>query len=405
MDLYPKNPTVLRKLLAKRQNPCTQIFKSQQPLNTPNQLKTKVNFHSKVTTSAIKNQHNYSTSTQKPTFTPKNPLQNPSINIFSPNFNQSHNINKNLDENLDSFEKIEKKIKTTSEENLTRKTSFDDDKSDHSTACDTHSEGTPLHEVGEFLCSPLLHPQPSKEPVVIEIEDDDNVQLKYEHSFHTVSSYEEISASGKARNQAERLGGSCLSCNCSPNGKFKFMCKLRHQFELTIEELDKKWCQKCENLLRKCQLFAKANNGVCLNEMYDETLRFMCGKGHEWSAHHRYFSTKWCLDCAEEEKNEFKKKCEEARKKREKMEEEAQRKLFEEARRKAMGNASEQGKHIDENILEYFQKIDLEVENLARKETEKFMSENEGSKKVNFQQTLQVYKILIMPEEILQKYL
>jgi len=56
-------------------------------------------------------------------------------------------------------------------------------------------------------------------------------------------------------------------------------------------------------------------------------------------------------------------------------------------------------------MFEYFQKIDYDVEKLAHKYSLEFMSRKEFTGDVSFQQILQVYKILIMPEEILQNYM
>jgi len=171
-----------------------------------------------------------------------------------------------------------------------------------------------------------------------------------------------------------------------------------------MEELKLRWCPKCEELLSKCKAFACENGGICLNETFEENIDFVCFKGHKWSTNYKTYNSKCCPECVKEEKAFLKKKCEEERKRREKMEEECQKKLFEEARRKAMGNIVNQGMS-EEDILAYFQKIDSEVEALAKKNTLEFMSKKDICKNISYQQTLQVYKILIMPEDILQKYM
>lgn len=112
-------------------------------------------------------------------------------------------------------------------------------------------------------------------------------------------------------------------------------------------------------------------------------------------------------------KTKYEKKCEEERAQREKEEEEYQRKLFEEAKRKAMEDQQNtnnmrrpsQNTYSAQAILEYFQKVDYEVEKLAQKYSVEFMSRKEFTGDVSYQQILQVYKILIMPEEILQNYM
>jgi len=109
----------------------------------------------------------------------------------------------------------------------------------------------------------------------------------------------------------------------------------------------------------------------------------------------------------------MRKKCEEDRAQREREEEEYQRKLFEEARKKAMEDEQKnnfarkpsQNFIPSQSVLDYFQKVDYEVEVLAQKYSVEFMSRKEFTGDISYQQVLQVYKILIMPEEILQNYM
>jgi len=172
-----------------------------------------------------------------------------------------------------------------------------------------------------------------------------------------------------------------------------------------MADLGHKWCPKCESLLKKCKSFAQSFGGVCLNETFEETLNFVCCQGHQWGVNHKKFESSWCPECQQQEKELFKKKCEEERKRREKAQEEYQQKLFEEARRKAMQGSCSQPQTSAEDFLAYFQKADLEVEAVAKKDAEEYMAHKDMSENVSFQQALQVYKILIMPEDILEKYM
>ena len=408
MDLYPKNPATLRKLLAKRQNPCTQIFKSQQLSNTTNQPKTTVNSSERSLPNAQNSKACYTSQnlTPKSKISPKNFSQKQSTPKFSPNIQKA--VQKNspaADNDVDAFEKIEKKVKTTNTEPRSRRTSFDDEKdeTDHSTTCDAHSEGNTTNEATDFFWSPLLSAEPSKDPVILTL-DDDEEPSKSEGLIHIISPTENVSTFMKAQSQAEMLGGCCLSRNCSPNGKFKFRCQFRHQWEMTVEELERKWCSKCDSILKKCKAFAMENGGKCLNDKLDETIHFSCCQGHQWTTSHRSFDSKWCNTCAQEEKDNLRRKCEEHRRKREKDEEEYQKKLFEEAKKKVMENILNQGMS-EEDILSYFQKVDAEIEGLAKEATVKFMSDNETCQNISFQQALQVNKIMLMPEHILEKYM
>lgn len=410
MDLYQKNTPTLQKLLAKRQNPCTQIFKCQQLSNKTNQPKTKVNLPSKVISSPIPSKNLFTplNSTQKSQFLSKNNSES-STNYSSNspiNSQKNHFSNLNSSEEDESFERIQKKIKISVHDLMdSRKSSFFDDKevSDHSTTCENRSEGNPAAEVTDLQFSPLLSFKPSNNLSVLVLDEHDHTSNSL-NPFANFVSNDDILTYRKAQNQAEKFGGSCLSNAFLPHGKLRLKCKLRHQWETSLEELEHKWCPKCENLLKKCRNFAKQNNGVCLNELFDEVINFQCHKGHQWNIKCKSYDSKWCNECVQEEKELLRKKCEEERKKREKIEEEYQKKLFEEARRKVTENFMCNEKPAEEDVLAYFQKIDREVEDLAQKEANQFLSQN-LCQNVNFQQVLQVYKVLFMPDEILQKYM
>ena len=108
------------------------------------------------------------------------------------------------------------------------------------------------------------------------------------------------------------------------------------------------------------------------------------------------------------------KKClEQERLQKQKQDEELQKHLFEEARRRAM-----QDPHLKQlrqpsfpingpsiSLIDYYRKMDYEIEILAKKYTSEFMSSKEFAGECNYQQILQVYKIIIMPEEILKNYM
>jgi len=407
MDFYEKNPLTLRKLLAKRQNPSAPIFK-QQCSNDTNHPKNQMNLQKKATSRRRKEQTlpPKSSFAQKTSFSPINNFYNSTVDDFYSNPSQDITSKIVSDLFTDPYEIIQKKVKTTSIEHLPKKTSFDEAKSesDHSTTYDTHSEGSPNTDTRDFLASPSLSSQNSKDVTFLKL--DEETPLKIDNSFQSLlGSDEEVFIFAELRNPEEKFNENFLSCYDLLRGKEKTRCEFRHRLRTPVGEQRSKECQKCSDLLRKCQNFARDNGGRCLNSKYEETISFVCGRGHEWSVHHRRFDAEWCADCAREEKEALKRKCEEERQRRERIEEEFQRKLFEEARRKAMENILTHGMPLDENILAFFQKIDLEVEKLAKEEATKFMSQEDASRNVTFQQTLQVYKVLIMPEDVLQKYM
>jgi len=232
------------------------------------------------------------------------------------------------------------------------------------------------------------------------------------------SSDEDSSLVKEAQTYAEKNEGQFyLNGSCLTNSKLKFKCKFNHQFSVNINEYKVKWCLRCDELLRDFQDFATKFGGRCTNQKFEEYISFCCHKGHSWKLNHKNAKKRWCLDCIKEEKAEMRKKCEEERAERQKKEEEHQKKLFEEARKKAMEDNSNHTQNFAskpsfnqqfyqaQSMLEYFQRMDYEIETLAKKYTYEFMSRKEFAGEANYQQILQVYKILIMPEEILQNYM
>ena len=406
MDIYQQNPTTLRRLLNKRQNPCTQIFKTQ-PLNPTNGPNSTINLARNNVTAAQDNR-NFNFTTQDSTLT--NNLPNNMTTQFNSqtteNFSQNTTGNSTIptedddeDGDCQDFEIVQKKIKTsmvsTQDKTNSRRPSCEEykEENDHSTSCETHSEVYHINETGDFLLSPQHSFQSSKETTELKLDDDEVLQNDILNHLSQVHSQEEADVSRLAHSKA------------------KSNCKINHQCE---PDISTGACPRCESLLGECKEFAKKNGGLCLNRQYDESVVYECQKGHRWSLNHRNARRRWCAQCAKEERAFLKKKCEQEKVEREKQEEECQQKLFEEAKKKAMkenapqsnqfqgGNSSHQRPM---SALEYFQRIDFEIETLAKKYTVEFMSQKDFTGNVTYQQSLQVYKIIIMPDEILQSYM
>lgn len=419
MDLYQKNPETLRRLLNKRQSSCNQIFK-QQPSNSTS-----------VPMSAMDLPRNGFSTTHEhnlPHFTIEDSTVNSnSSNMFTQSQFQSQTLQEdstshNTSESPSSMEeddedgacldKVHKKIKTTmiSNQGLRYQRSFgceeEKEQSEHSTACDMHSEPNNSNETGDFLMSPSMGSHSPKDASEIRLDDNEDTPIR-SGLVHINLTPEEINTA--LGPQATENVSSCAK------PKTKVRCKLNHAYEVDSEATTKQSCPRCQELLEECRAFAKKNEGTCLNQEYEETIRYRCIKGHVWSLNYKNARRRWCAQCSKEQRNFLKKKCEEEKLEREKQEEECQKKLFEEARKKASAagngnqpfrpsgtnNASQKGV----NTLEYFQRMDYEIETLAKKYTISFMSQKEFAGDLHYQQILQVYKIMIMPEEILQAYM
>jgi hypothetical protein len=412
MDFYQKNPTTLRRLLTKRQNPCTQIFKSQ-PSNPTNGPMPAMNLsRNDIFTTQEEKHINFSTQNQtENTFPPTHLSQNQSqTSQTTPSTfdSSSTQIEEEDDEDGACYDTVQKKIKTTmltpNDLKSERRVSYEEEKEEseqHSTSCETRSDFN-MAEPGDFMFSPSMTHLPSKN--LTEIKLDGNDAAPQHESFHLNSNTEENPDLIKI----------------SPSRKEKVKCNLNHQCEVEVSN-PKKNCPRCADLLHECREFAKKNEGSCLNEVYDETIRYQCIKGHCWSLNHKNARRRWCAQCAKEQRAFLKKKCEEEKIEREKQEEEHQKKLFEEAKKQAMKDNMKQqqqqqpfgfsgtnngyGSSKPMSALEYFQRIDYEIESLAKKYTLEFMSQKTFTGEINYQQILQVYKIVIMPEEILQTYM
>lgn len=423
MDLYQKNPTTLRRLLNKRQSPCNQIFK-QQPSNSTSVPMSAMD----LTRNGVSTTHEHNL----PHFTIEDSTVNPNpSNMFTQSQFQSQTLQEDpkthdsshspsqLEEEGEGegddaalLDKVHKKIKTTmiSNQGLKYQRSFgceeEKDQSEHSTTCDMHSEPNFNNETGDFLLSPSAGSNSPKNSSELRLDGEEDSPIR-SGLIHIHLSQEEVEAA--VGPQVSENGTSCAK------PKTKVRCKLNHAYEVDTESTVKQSCPRCQELLEECRAFARKNEGTCLNQEYEETIRYRCIKGHVWNLNYKNARRRWCAQCSKEQRNFLKKKCEEEKLEREKQEEECQKKLFEEARKKAastgngnqpfkpsgVNNASQKGM----NTLEYFQRMDYEIETLAKKYTISFMSQKEFTGELHYQQILQVYKIMIMPEEILQAYM
>jgi len=306
---------------------------------------------------------------------------------------------------------------TTNELKSTRRSSYEEEKEEceqHSTSCETRSDVN-MAEPGDFVFSPSMTHLASKN--LTEMKLDGNDGTPQHESFPLGSNSDEVLREPR---KASGFDENPDLIKITPSSRQKVKCKLNHQCEVEVVNTAKKNCPRCADLLHECKEFAQKHHGSCLNEVYDETIRYQCAKGHCWTLNHKNARRRWCAQCAKEQRAFLKKKCEDEKVEREKQEEDHQKKLFEEAKKQAMkDNAKPQqpfgfsgtnnnngyGSQRPMSTLEYFQRIDYEIESLAKKYTLEFMSQKTFTGEINFQQILQVYKIMIMPEEILQTYM
>jgi len=430
MDFYPTN-TNQNRLLTKRQNPHTQAFKMQ-PSNATNEPNSAINLQRNDLSSHTKQQF---TNIPQPNTTPVINITSPQNNTaFSETVqnNRSHRASSMEDPicveddedgddcDGDCYEKIEKKPKTSTLSSNGEKQEgrhiYDEDKhSEPSTFCDTHSYMTAHCENGDFLSSPSMHHANSKNS---DIKGDSMEEIPTSPELIIPPCNSKASPVKKVQEVAKNISENLSAGDLPSESKQKMRCKLNHQYESDVNNVSKKGCHRCQELLEECREFARGHNGSCSNVEYDTTIIYLCQKGHTWSLNYKNARRRWCAQCAKDERNFLKKKCEEEKVHREKQEEQAQQNLFEEAKRKAMrehqqkqfqfGGQSSQtnnNQHRPVSTQEYFQKVDYEIETLAKKHSAEFMASKEFKNDVEYTQILQVYKILIMPEQVLQFYM
>jgi len=218
----------------------------------------------------------------------------------------------------------------------------------------------------------------------------------------------------EANERACRFEGRCMSSRC-PNDKtpMKFYCKYNHNWEMSLDELRDRWCPKCEQTLKSFEEFARSNGGRLINKSYADLIFYECARRHSWSCYHKNAKRRWCSQCLKDEKEDMKKRFDQERVQKQMEDEELQKRLFEEAKRKAMQDMNSSSykqpfqvsASASISLLEYYKKMDYEIETLAKKYTSEFMSTKDFCGQCEYQQILQVYKILIMPEEILKNYM
>eukprot|EP01016_Furgasonia_blochmanni_P053703 TRINITY_DN872_c0_g1_i4.p1 TRINITY_DN872_c0_g1~~TRINITY_DN872_c0_g1_i4.p1 ORF type:complete len:626 (+),score=136.58 TRINITY_DN872_c0_g1_i4:65-1942(+) len=256
----------------------------------------------------------------------------------------------------------------------------------------------------------------------------------------------------EAQSLAKRFGGQCLSTTCeSDNSILSFKCEMGHTRQATLSEARNDWCPLCRKTLNQLQEYVRTKfGGRILNHRLAKTLLVRCRNNHEWTCEVKYLNKRECTACKKMKKEEIKKAYEEETKKRLKEDEELQKKLFDEARRKflseggylhfSQGHSQQQqfnGNHGGINfgfsnnvrrntphtaegaagsghsnvqnvfkaaMISRYQLIERDMEKLAKKFTLDFMSNKAYDGSVSYQQIFEVYKFLLIPEDVMKNY-
>jgi len=183
-----------------------------------------------------------------------------------------------------------------------------------------------------------------------------------------------------------------------PEAPFSVRCFMGHKFDVSLARLQAgEWCGKCAGLLEKCQKFAAEMGGQCLAPHFLPMLQFSCNLGHVWSVSHWSWSKKWCCECRRNERETQKKLLDSMRQEREDAYRRKQAELFAEAQRKLDSGENQNfdriQRRISQKTVEAYKKIEPEIDRVA----------SEYAK--TCPEAFYIYKIILMPEEILAAYL
>jgi hypothetical protein len=187
---------------------------------------------------------------------------------------------------------------------------------------------------------------------------------------------------------------------------FLAQCSFNHIWETNLEKLRKNdWCEKCLEKFKKCVQFAEKKNWTLINKIFLFDLTFQCPLGHQITATAKNYEHKIsCADCKkiarqihlehlkEEEDKAFQERLK------------AQERLFEESRRKSCEENKVEKEVNCLPILEAYKQINMEIEPLAMKYSCDYI-EKKGTDKNNLNKYLEVYKILLVPDDIFKLYL
>ena len=220
MDLYSKNPTIIKRLLAKRQNPSIQLTNPQSsslPNRSVNNLnfKQKANLFSIPTTTASNLINKSSHQIHYNTNTVIIVTSKDTCNSFTEQSKNSENETAG-DEDIGSNDlsgdrEPQKKKKLNHEIKEKRKISFDDE-IDASTTCETASDGN-TNEYSDYY-SPSFGYQTNKYNRFEEFKLDEEDNGSYNQSFRPDAIPEDLFYIKEGYEIALKFEGKCLSLKC-----------------------------------------------------------------------------------------------------------------------------------------------------------------------------------------------
>lgn len=190
------------------------------------------------------------------------------------------------------------------------------------------------------------------------------------------------------------------------NHCFLIQCCFNHIWETCLLKLrNHEWCHKCTEKYKKCLNFAASKNWTLITETFLPNLSFRCHLGHIIEATSKNYEHKVsCLQCKKIAREEYMKHLKEEEEKKFQERKKYQERLFEESKRKSDEEHKKCKEINSKPILEAYKQIKIEMEPLAQKYANEYI-EKKNADAINLPKYLEVYKILLIPDDILKLYL
>lgn len=198
--------------------------------------------------------------------------------------------------------------------------------------------------------------------------------------------------------------------------KHTFQCKIGHKFHLTKKEvLQGNWCKICAKTFSNIVKFATQNNGYVIQDSLSHNITFMCKNKHEWSVNYKRATKSWCKYCNKEKRNNLKRQIQEENNLFEEIKKQRQEEVLKEARKKMFFQnfgqnnfeffSREQRQATINEFEENYVQLEREIDKIANTFTNKYFQSSENIENLSNEQVFHVYKILVIPEEVIRKYL
>ncbi|KRX02115.1 hypothetical protein PPERSA_06310 [Pseudocohnilembus persalinus] len=211
---------------------------------------------------------------------------------------------------------------------------------------------------------------------------------------------------------------SDFSCSDMEEEEKQQMMEQKPSFYFVNKKKD--LCELCNKKYNEAQEYAQKKQGMLISQNLEQKIHFKCKRGHDFYLNIKDFSKKWCMKCKKLYKQEIKDFLKQEEKKQQQEYQEQQEELYRKARENYQKQKEEDSKNEqqqEEQKIQYNsvkikqaqQELDIQLENVARNRADSFFKNNQKQKpeyhEISEQQAVQVYKMILYPENVLSCYL